>query len=58
MLAVALSVLVALLSKAFWSGIMMVCQPTVLAGGFVRDALEMAILNMLTSQNQNMATIT
>jgi hypothetical protein len=56
MLTGGLCVLAALLSKVFWNGIMMVCQPTVLAGGFVRAALEAAIPNMPINPNRSTAT--
>jgi hypothetical protein len=47
-------VMAALPKRAFWSGIMMVCQLTVLAGGFVLAALAVAILSMRISQKQSM----
>jgi hypothetical protein len=55
MLAGGLSVLAGLLSMAFWNGIMMVCPPTVLAGGFVQAAVEAAIPNTPINPNLNMA---
>jgi hypothetical protein len=41
--------------KAFWNGIMMACQPTASAGGFVRGVLALAIHDMPISLQQNMA---
>jgi pyruvate formate lyase activating enzyme len=41
--------------KVFWSGIMMVCQLTVLVGGFVRVVQEAAIQNTHTNQRLSMA---
>jgi hypothetical protein len=48
-------VLAALPKRVFWNGIMMVCQQTVSAGGFVLDALALAIHDMPISLLQSMA---